>query len=183
MSVGKTSDDKTVSIFTGDGVTVHAKEDVIITCHGMPNLIGVQDAYGHYRIPLIQSHGQWQPCQPSNCAQAALHQAKSIYDLPSTEQAIKWLHAVYVFPVKSTWIKPSRGETSIDGHYSPPQMYSSITWKQLKHHRGTSTRPAQMFASPKAKAPVWGTPTYPTPWPQSVRHLHQSVRHQRNHLH
>jgi hypothetical protein len=28
-----------------------------------------------------------------------------VYDLPSTEQAIKWMHAVCGYPVKSTWIK------------------------------------------------------------------------------
>jgi hypothetical protein len=71
----------------------------------MPMLIGVQDANGRYRIPLVQTHGQWQPRQPSKHAQSALHQANSIYDLPSTEQAIKWLHAVCGYPVKSTWMK------------------------------------------------------------------------------
>jgi hypothetical protein len=34
-----------------------------------------------------------------------LRQANSVYDLPSTEQAIKWMHAVCGYPVKSTWIK------------------------------------------------------------------------------
>ena len=33
------------------------------------------------------------------------HQAKSVYDLPSIEQAIKWMHAVYKYPVKATWIQ------------------------------------------------------------------------------
>jgi hypothetical protein len=41
MSVGKTADDGTVSIFTKDGVTVHKEEDVLITCKGQPILIGV----------------------------------------------------------------------------------------------------------------------------------------------
>jgi hypothetical protein len=31
MSVGKTADDKMVSIFTLDGITIHAEEDVLIT--------------------------------------------------------------------------------------------------------------------------------------------------------
>ena len=29
----------------------------------------------------------------------------SMYDLPSTEQAIKLMHAVCGYPVKSTWLK------------------------------------------------------------------------------
>eukprot|EP00804_Cyclotella_cryptica_P008732 CCRYP_018472-RA/>CCRYP_018472-RA protein AED:0.06 eAED:0.06 QI:0/0/0/1/1/1/4/0/898 len=33
MSVGKTADDGTISIFTKDGVTIHKETDVLITCH------------------------------------------------------------------------------------------------------------------------------------------------------
>ena len=31
--------------------------------------------------------------------------AHSVYDLPSKEEAIKWMNAVCGYPVKSTWIK------------------------------------------------------------------------------
>ena len=31
--------------------------------------------------------------------------ANNVYDLPSTEQGIKWMHAVCGYPVKSTWLK------------------------------------------------------------------------------
>jgi hypothetical protein len=54
MSVGKTADDGTISIFTKGGVTVHKETDVIITCKGEPILIGVRNEQGRYRIPLIQ---------------------------------------------------------------------------------------------------------------------------------
>lgn len=50
MSVGKTADDGTISIFSKDGVTVHKEEDVLITCKGEPILIGVRDEHGRYRI-------------------------------------------------------------------------------------------------------------------------------------
>ena len=43
MSVGKTADDGTISMFTKHGVTVHKENDVLITCKGQPILIGVQD--------------------------------------------------------------------------------------------------------------------------------------------
>eukprot|EP00804_Cyclotella_cryptica_P019513 CCRYP_006650-RA/>CCRYP_006650-RA protein AED:0.36 eAED:0.36 QI:0/-1/0/1/-1/1/1/0/427 len=105
MSVGKTSDDGTISIFTKDGVTIHKEQDVLITCHGKPLLIGVRDVQGRYRIPLVQHRGQWQPRIPSKKARTVLSQAHSVYDLPSTEQAIKWMHAVCGYPVKSTWLK------------------------------------------------------------------------------
>ena len=54
MSVGKTSDDGTISIFTKEGVTVHKEQDVLITCKGIPILIGIRDDKGRYRIPLVQ---------------------------------------------------------------------------------------------------------------------------------
>ena len=34
-----------------------------------------------------------------------LEKANSVYDLPSKEQGIKWMHAVCGYPVKSTWLK------------------------------------------------------------------------------
>ncbi len=89
MSMGKTADDGTISIFTKDGVTVHKETVVLITCKGEPILIGVRDERGRYQIPLIQQQGQWQPRQPSKQAQKCLCQANSVYDLPSTEKAIK----------------------------------------------------------------------------------------------
>ena len=39
MSVGKTSDDDTVSFFTKDDIKVYYKEDVLITCNNKPVLI------------------------------------------------------------------------------------------------------------------------------------------------
>ncbi len=43
MSVGKTANDGTISIFTKNVVTVHKETDVLITCKGKPILIGVRD--------------------------------------------------------------------------------------------------------------------------------------------
>ena len=55
MSVGKTADDGTVSIFTKTGVTVHKEQNVLITFKGEPILIGDRDKQGRYRIPLEQA--------------------------------------------------------------------------------------------------------------------------------
>ena len=48
MSVGKTSDNGTISIFTKDGITVHKEHDVLITCKGKPILIGINEDNGCY---------------------------------------------------------------------------------------------------------------------------------------
>jgi hypothetical protein len=39
MSVSKTANDGTVSVFTKEGVNVFKEEDVLITCKGKPILI------------------------------------------------------------------------------------------------------------------------------------------------
>ena len=48
MSVSKTTNDGTVSVFTKEGVNVFKEEDVLITCKGKPILIGVRDSHGKY---------------------------------------------------------------------------------------------------------------------------------------
>jgi hypothetical protein len=105
MSVGKTSDDGMVSVFTKEGINVFKEEDVLITCKGEPILIGIQNNQGQYRTPLMQQRGHWQPQRPSKQARKALQQANCVYNLPSTKQAIKWMHTVHGYPVKSTWLK------------------------------------------------------------------------------
>jgi hypothetical protein len=105
MSIGKTCDDGTVAIFTQSGVTIIKDTDVLITCQGEPLLIGARDAHGRYRIPLTQHKRRWQSRRPSKKARQTLRHANSVYDLPSTEQAIRWLHAVCGYPLKSTWLK------------------------------------------------------------------------------
>ena len=46
MSVGKTADNGTISIFTKSGVTVHKEQDVLIRMKEKAILIGVQDNEG-----------------------------------------------------------------------------------------------------------------------------------------
>ncbi len=108
MSVGKTANNGMISIFSKEGVMVHKEQDILITCKGKPILIGVRDDHGWYRIPLVQQCRQRQPRHPSKKAEQALWQANSVYNLPSTEQAIKWMHAVCGYPVKSTWTKANK---------------------------------------------------------------------------
>jgi hypothetical protein len=78
MSVGKTSDDGTVLVFTKEGVNVFKEEDILITCKGEPILTGIRDNQGQYQIPLMQQQGHWQPRRPSKQARKALQQANSV---------------------------------------------------------------------------------------------------------
>jgi hypothetical protein len=135
MSVGKTANNGTVSVFTKEGINVFKEEDVLITCKGKPILIGVRNGHGQYRIPLMQQRGQWQPCRPSKQARKALQQANSVYDLPSTEQAIKWMHAVCGYPVKLTWLKAIKA-----GNY--------VGWPMLSEHNAQKYYP-ETIETPK----------------------------------
>ena len=69
-------------------------------------IIKKRDERDIYRIPLTQDHGQWQPHRPTKAARTQLQMAHSIYELPSKEEMIKWMHVVCGYPVKPTWIKP-----------------------------------------------------------------------------
>jgi hypothetical protein len=143
MSVG------TVSIFTKEGVTVHKEADVLITCKGEPILIGVRDEHGRYCIPLTQHKGQWQPCQPTKQAKAVLQQANSVYDLPSTERAIKWRLSSQINLVEShqgqSWqlcrlASPLLTEQNVKKYYpettETPKGHLNQSWKNLR-----STKP------------------------------------------
>ena len=83
---------------------VHKEQDVLITCKGEPILIGIRNDKGRYCIPLLQQRGHchWQPRTPSKKARHAPQKANSNFVLPSIKQAIKWMHAVCKYPVKTT---------------------------------------------------------------------------------
>ena len=68
MSVGKTTDEGNVSVFTKEGVKIYKEEDVLITCKGEPILVGRHDERGGYRIPLVQQRGQWKPKRPTKAS-------------------------------------------------------------------------------------------------------------------
>ena len=108
MSVRKTLEDGNVSIFTKEGVSVYKKKDVIINCKGKAIFVSKSDERGKYRITLVQSRGQWKPRKLTNRAKKYLQQANSVYDLPSTEETINWMHAVCEYLVKSTCIKDAK---------------------------------------------------------------------------
>eukprot|EP00804_Cyclotella_cryptica_P002562 CCRYP_010395-RA/>CCRYP_010395-RA protein AED:0.41 eAED:0.41 QI:0/-1/0/1/-1/0/1/0/255 len=148
MSVGKTCDDGTIAIFTQSGVTVHKDTDVLITCQGEPLLIGARDAQGRYRIPLTQHKGRWQPRRPSKKARQTLRHANSVYDLPSTEQAIRWMHAVCGYPSSPPGSRPSRPATSSGGHCSPPATCRNTSQRQWRLPKGTSTNAARTSGPP-----------------------------------
>ena len=112
LSSGKLADDSNISVFTKDGVKVYK---VLITCKGDSILIRKQDERGHSRIPLVQHYGQWQPQRPTKQTKKFLQQANSVYDLPLTEKAVKWMHTCAATPSSQLGSKQSRPATTRGG--------------------------------------------------------------------
>ena len=105
MSLGKMAGDGNASMFTKEGLNIYKEEDVLITCKGKPILAGRRDKRGRYPITLIQQQGQCKRKIPTKASKKYLQQANSVYDLPSTEEAMQWMHATRGYPVKSMWLK------------------------------------------------------------------------------
>jgi hypothetical protein len=90
---------------------------------------------------LIQQKGQWQPRQPRKQVTAKLQQANSVYDLPSIEQAIKWMHAVCGYPVKSTWIKAIKAGNFIGWPLLTEKNVNKYYPESLSRVQQNTTRP------------------------------------------
>ena len=165
MSVmGKTADDGTVSVFTKEGVNIFKEEDMLITCKGKPILIGVRDSHGRYGILLMQQRGHWELRRSSKQVQQALRQANSVYDLPLTEQAIKWMHAICGYPVKSTWLKAIKAGNHVGWpmlHECNVQKFYPVTIETAKG-RLNQTKKCALHQSQKS---TFGNLQHlPTPW-------------------
>jgi hypothetical protein len=157
MSMGKTADDGTVLVFTKEGVNIFKEEDILITCKGEPILIGIQDNQGQYRIPLMQQQGHWQPRRSSKQAQKALQQANSVYDLPSTKQAIKWMHAICGYPVKSTWLKAIKAGNCIGWPMLTERNVQKYYPDATKTAKGHQNQTRKNVRSTKVKATLLET--------------------------
>jgi hypothetical protein len=84
-----------------------------------------------------------------------LRQASSVYDLPSTEQAIKWMHTVCGYSVKSTWLKaikagnyvgwPMLNERNIHKYYPKTiETAKRYFYQMRKNMRSTKAKSAHL---------------------------------------
>ena len=126
LSVGRMANAGYTSIFTKHGVQVIKDEDVLIRLQGKPVMIGIRDENGRFKIPLVANqHGKYKPRIPTNKDVSSLEQANNVYDLPSVEEGIKWLHAACGYPVQSTWLKAVR-----NGHFRGWPLITERTVKK-----------------------------------------------------
>ena len=109
------------------GVTIHKPEDVNIDYTGKPVASGFRERTGHrfWRIPIKapetpETEQMPMSCKPSIVERLLLSKSPTItkeqlsnateishnvYELPSIEQGIRYMHATCGYPAKSTWIK------------------------------------------------------------------------------
>ena len=97
LSVSKLADTGYTMIFhpTNKGVTVHDNDDFKLTLNSPPLLQGWRQAGGLWTVPLVEE------AKISPELDVA-EQANNIYDLPSSSQVVRFLHAALGFPPKAT---------------------------------------------------------------------------------
>ena len=109
MSVGKLADSGYITVFLpgNQGVEVYDSNTTIITTEGAPPVLrGCKDEVGLYQVPLTNDTNT---NDSSILHQQAMKQAAyNVFELPSIERAIRYLHACAGFPTKATWIKAIR---------------------------------------------------------------------------
>jgi hypothetical protein len=117
ISVPKLADEGYITLFMEGqkGVVVYRANDITFTAStNKPVLQGCQDISGLWKI-TTSKHGN----------ESATQQLNNVYDLPSTEAAIRFLHAAAGFPVKATWITAIK-----NGHYDTwPNLIAELVEK------------------------------------------------------
>jgi len=94
MSVNKLSEEGYTTIFhlENEGVTVHEKGTLTIATSSPPVLQGCKEKEDNlWTVSTNEEQGK--------------EEANNAYNLPSTKQSIRYLHAAAGFPVESEWIK------------------------------------------------------------------------------
>ena len=101
VSVGKLADTGYYTLFMpgGQGVHVFDANKVEVNISAEAVLRGWRDHQGLWRVPI--DDGKDVSLNNKELAQAV----HNVFDLPSVEQTIRYLHASIGFPTKRTWLK------------------------------------------------------------------------------
>ena len=126
LSGPKFADANYVTILTPTEVLIYDAKGLIISTSKDAVLKGWRDKpSGLWRVPL-------RPNEPSAKSEYVLLPKSSeeainnVYELPSTKQAVRYLHACAGFPTKATWIKAIRA-----GNYA---SWPHLTLKAVQQH-------------------------------------------------
>jgi hypothetical protein len=77
--------------------------------------------------------------------------SNSIYDLPLTKQAIKWMHAICGYPVKSTWLKAIKAGNYVGWRMLNERNVQKYYAKTIKTAKGHLNQMRKNVRSTKTK--------------------------------
>ena len=110
MSVATLADNGYTVVFSPgqQGVAVYRSNDVIVSPRAQPALQGWRDSRGLWVVPITDnSYGQHRVAKESS-GKGSNDAALSVYELPSTAECVRFLHAALGFPTKATLLTAAR---------------------------------------------------------------------------
>ena len=119
ISVSTLADAGYITIFEPGArvVNVYDQKDVRITVTGKAALRGWQDPESKlWRVPLSGQAANEEANATIELSMDELkHVVNNLFEVPSVEQAIRFVHACVGYPTKVTWPEAIPKETSLDG--------------------------------------------------------------------
>ena len=106
--------------------------------------------------------------------------AHSIYDLPSTEETIKWMHAVCGYPVKSIWIKSIKSGNYVGWTMLTERNVARYYPETNETPKGHLNQSRNIFWSTKLKRVPLNLPKIATLQGQKARDIYTNVYVLRN---
>ena len=103
MSVGTLADNRYTTVFLPgqQGVKIYGADDINISPNAPPSLQGWQDKRGLWMVPIVDKP----TISPSiDIAESA----NSVYELPSTKEMVRFLHAALGYPTKATMLTAAK---------------------------------------------------------------------------
>ena len=126
ISGGKFADENYIAVLTPTEVLIYDSKDTHISVSIKPILKGWRDkTTGLWRVPL-------QPNDPTPKHEVTSHNKTkedtiaNVYELPSAEKNIRYLHACVGFPTNKYWLKSIKG-----GNYA---TWTNLTTDAVNQH-------------------------------------------------
>jgi hypothetical protein len=123
------------------GVVVYRANDITFTTSNKPVLQGCRDISGLWRITNNKRENK----------SATSQQLNNVYDLPSTETAIRFMHAAAGFPVKATWVAAIKNGQFATWPNLPAELAEKYFPESTATQKGHRKKQRQNVRSTKVK--------------------------------
>ena len=112
---------------------------------------------------------------PTKALKKYLQQANSVYDLPSTDEVVRWMHATYGYSVKSTWLKAIKAGNFTGWPIINERTVSKCYPETTETPKGHLNQTRNNVRSTKSKTTEKGTRTT-TPAADVIHHVKAKQR-------